>query len=205
MKRFALLLTLLLLLGTTHRAFVPVASAHAIPVGCVPRAGITLDAPPPTVLCIFSTPLVIEKSSLEVVDAQGKRVDKGDVKTYQGDVVSMVVSLDTAKMSAGIYTIRWTANDPLDDSTTNGTLEFGINTVVPPTPTPKLPGFVMTPQPLQTASTANGVTPTELISRFLIAAGVILLGAMGFLFWRVRRAPIMDDEADSQAAPQDRE
>ena len=205
MKRFALLLTLLLLLGTIHRAFVNVVSAHAIPVGCVPRAGITLDAPPPTVLCIFSTPLVIEKSSLEVVDAQGKRVDKGDVKTYQGDVVSMVVSLDTTKMSAGIYTIRWTANDPLDDSTTNGALEFGVNTVVPPTPTPQLPVFVMTPQPLQTAPTSNSVTPTEFVSRFLIAVGVILLVVMGFLFWRVRRAPKFDDEAETKAAPQDRE
>ncbi len=203
MKRCALAFGILLFFGMVQHAFVNVVSAHAIPVGCVPRAGITLDAPPPTVLCIFSTPLVIEKSNLEVVDAQGKRVDKGDVKTYQGDVVSMVVSLDTAKMNAGIYTIRWTANDPLDDSTTNGTLEFGVNTVVPPTPTPKLPGFVLTPQPIQTASTSTGVTPTEFISRFLIAVGVILLGVMGFLFWRVRRAPSLDDKAEAETAPQD--
>ncbi len=198
MKRFALLLTLLLLLGTLHRAFVPVVRAHAIPVGCVPRAGITLDAPPPTVLCIFSTPLVIEKSNLEVVDAQGKRVDKGDVKTYQGDVVSLVVSLDIPKMQSGIYTILWTANDPLDDSTTNGTLEFGVNTIVPPTPTPALPGFVMTPQPIQTASNPSTFTPTELVSRFLIAIGVVLLIVMGFLFWRVRRAATDSTETDSE-------
>lgn len=170
----------------------PVVFAHIVPVGCVPRAGINLAEPPEVVLCLFTAPLVLEKSKLEVYDAQGNRVDKGDAKPFQGDAVSLLASLDRAKMKAGIYTIRWTTFDATDNSTVSGTIEFGVNTVVPPTPTAVLPGFVMTPQPVASSPTAQA--PTELVSRFLIAAGVVLLGAVGFLYWRMRRESVIDKE-----------
>jgi hypothetical protein len=59
-----------------------------------------------------------------------------------------------------------------------------------------LPGFLMTPQPI-TTDTGTENAAGELISRFLIAAGVALLGIIGFLFWRLRRsdAPSVEEDA----------
>lgn len=181
MKRFAPLLALGLALFALQ-----IASAHVGAIGCVPRAGLNLPEPPKVVLCLFSAPLVLEKSSLRVYDAQGNRVDQGDAKPFQGDAISLMVSLDRTKMKPGIYTIRWTTFDATDNATVNGVLEFGINTIVPPTPTPVLPGLVMTSQPA--ASANNSAASTELISRFFIGAGVALLGAVCILYWRMRRA-----------------
>lgn len=172
--------------------------AHVVPVGCVPRPGVNLRTPPPQVLCLFSGEADLTKSSLQVLDAQGNRVDRGDAKPFQDDPASLVVSLDTAAMEPGIYTIVWTTADFVDRDVISGTLEFGLNTAVPPTPTAVLPGFVMTPQPIQTRAADTGTT-TDLISRFLIGIGVALLAAMGFLYWRMQRgrpAPESSNDVD---------
>ncbi len=190
MKRFIAPLVLLLLLLPTATAL-----AHIVPVGCVPRPGVTLDAPPPQVICLFSGILDLNGSDLQVFNAQGDRVDNGDAKPFQDDPTSLIVSLDSAKMGDGIYTVRWITDDFLDTDIISGTVEFGVNTIVPPTPTAVLPGWVMTPQPI--SSNPNTANPTgELVSRFLIGAGVALLGIMGFMFWRLRRA-------DANATPDD--
>lgn len=169
--------------------------AHIVPVGCVPRAGVNLSAPPPQVLCLFSGVVDLTKSNLEVLDAQGNRVDRGDAKPFQEDPTSLLVTLDTAAMEPGIYTIVWTTADFVDHAVISGTIEFGVNAVVPPTPTAILPGAVMTPQPIQTPANAGNST-TDLISRFLIGAGLVLLAAMGILFWRMRRGNAVSEDAD---------
>lgn len=63
-------------------------------------------------------------------NASGERVDKNDTHFYQNDNYSVVVSLDTTKMSQGIYTASWQVTDTLDFGTTNGTFQFGVDTVV---------------------------------------------------------------------------
>jgi copper transport protein len=166
--------------------------AHVVPVGCVPRAGVNLSAPPPQVLCLFSDTLDLTKSNLEVLDAQGNRVDRGDAKPFQDDPTSLLVTLDTAAMEAGVYTIVWTTADFIDRDVISGTIEFGVNTIVPPTPTAVLPGAVITPQPTQPATNATA----DLISRFLIGLGVALLAAMGFLFWRMRRRDVVREDLE---------
>lgn len=190
MKRFAIPLAIL-----TALALATVVYAHVVPVGCIPRPGMNLQTPPSQVLCLFSGEADLTKSSLQVLDAQGNRVDRGDAKPFQGDPASLVVSLDTAAMKPGIYTILWTTADFIDRDVISGTLEFGLDTVVPPTPTAVLPGFVMTPQPIQTSTNGSNTT-TDLISRFLIGVGVALLGAMGFLFWRMQRGQAVSKSSD---------
>jgi methionine-rich copper-binding protein CopC len=170
--------------------------AHTVPVGCVPRPGVNLDAPPPQVLCLFSGILDLNGSDLQVFDAQGNRVDEGDAKPFQEDPTSLIVTLDTAKMPAGIYTVRWITNDFLDSDIISGTVEFGVNSVVPPTPTAVLPVFILTPQP-GPSDTSSANAAGELVSRFLIAAGIALLAIMGFLFWRLRRSDSSSVEEDA--------
>lgn len=168
-----------------------IASAHAVVVTCAPRIGSNVTEPPALLICQFNQPLDPTKSTLTVMDAHGQRVDMNDSKFFEGDNQTIIVSLDTTKMNAGIYTVHWAVTDTLDYGNTFGDVQFGINTVVPPTPTAALPGSVMTPVPVQTNRNSD---PSELISRFLIGLGFVVLAAMGVLAWRIR---------SGQKAPQD--
>ncbi len=178
-KIIALVIVLLAGLCATQ-----IVSAHAIPLACLPRFGMTVSKPPAELICQFSDPLNPTNISMMVSDAQGQRVDKNDTHFYPEDNHTLVVSLDTAKMPPGIYTVKWQVLDTVDQGLTNGEFQFGVNVVVPPTPTPQLPGVAMTPTPVAPMSN----TTVDLISRFLIGAGVVVLIAVGVLFWRMRSA-----------------
>ncbi len=175
-NKIALILLAVALSLAPHPAY-----AHAIVIACIPRIGSNAPRPPAQLICQFNQPLFPDKISLVVSNAQGERVDRNDTQFYEADKQTLVVSLDSAKMIPGIYTVRWQVTDTLDSGETSGSFQFGINTDVPPTPTAVLPGVPMTPVPVQT-----GTTPADLISRFLIGAGVLVFLAAGVLAWRMR-------------------
>ena len=179
MKKFFAFLVLALALLTSPR----IVSAHAIALACLPRMGINLTSLPTQVICQFNEPLIPASVSMTVTDANGTRVDKNDVRFFENDDHTLVVSLDTEKMSGGLYTVKWRTQSVADQAFTNGEFQFGVNTVVPPTPTAVLPGVVMTPTPI--APQPSGVS--DLIPRFLIGVGVVVLIATGVLFWRMRQ------------------
>ncbi|HZQ06624.1 MAG TPA: copper resistance protein CopC [Anaerolineae bacterium] len=185
MRKIVLVFALLLALFGGHG----IVSAHAVVTACAPLIGANLPQPPALLICQFNQPLDESKSTITVTDAQGQRVDKNDTKFFEGDKQTLVVSLDTTKMKAGIYTAHWNVTDTLDYGNTFGDIQFGVNTVVPPTPTPALPGVAMTPTPTQTTDATS-----DLISRFLIGAGVIVLAALGVLFWRMRTNQNVEQE-----------
>lgn len=164
----------------------PSVLAHAVVYICAPHIGSTLAKPPAQIVCIFDGSLKQSEVTMTVTGPNGERVDRGDARSFEGDAYSYLVSLDTNKMTDGIYQVNWIVLDKSDNTRTSGTLQFGVNTVVPPTPTVLLPGqVIVTPSALPTSANANNGT-SELISRFLIGAGVIVLAAMGVLFWRTR-------------------
>lgn len=163
-----------------------VASAHAVVYVCAPRIGTNLPKPPSQIVCIFDGPLNNSEVTMTVLGPHGERVDKNDAHPFEGDTHSYAVSLDTNKMGDGIYQLNWFVYDKSDDTRTSGAAQFGVNTIVPPTPTVLLPGqVIVTPSTLPSASANPGAS--DLVSRFLIALGAILLGAMGFLYWRTRK------------------
>ena len=186
MRKLVLVVALFLALFARPK----IVSAHAVVTACAPRIGGNVLQPPARLICQFNQPLDESKSTITVTDAQGQRVDKNDTKFFEGDNQTLVVSLDTTKMKPGIYTAHWNVTDTLDYGNTFGDVQFGVNTAVPPTPTPALPGVAITPTPTQTTD----ATPT-LVSRFLIGAGVIILGALGVLVWRMRARQNADGES----------
>jgi methionine-rich copper-binding protein CopC len=171
-----------------------VVSAHAIPLACLPRIGTSVKQPPEQLICQFSDPLNPNNISMTVMDTSGQRVDKDDLHFYNDDDHTLVVSLDTAKMPQGIYNVKWQVQDTVDQGLTYGEFQFGVNTVLPPTPTPVLPGVAMTPVPVAVQPTTN---PTaDLISRFFIGVAVVVLAAVGILFWRMRASEKQELESD---------
>jgi methionine-rich copper-binding protein CopC len=182
MKRIVLLALLGAALFLPPRA----AQAHAVVFVCAPRIGSTLAKPPSQIVCIFDGPLNNSEVTMMVMGPNGERVDKNDAHPFEGDTHSYAVSLDPNKVGDGIYQLNWFVYDKSDDTKTSGSVQFGVNTIVPPTPTVVLPGqVIVTPSMSQPASANSGAS--DLVSRFLIGLGVVLLGAMGFLYWRTRK------------------
>lgn len=182
MKKFltALVLALMFL------SVAPSVFAHASLVACAPRIGANLPQPPTQIVCLFDMPLSPDNFALRVIAPNGERVDKNDARLFEGDRYSILVSLDAAKMPPGIYTVQWSVTDPADNDETQGTVQFGVNTFVPPTPTVVLPGQVILAPTAQTAPPSN--SSTELISRFFIGLGIVVLVAMGVLYLRMRQS-----------------
>jgi methionine-rich copper-binding protein CopC len=192
MKKIAAFILLVAVILLTPR----IVSAHASVVACAPHIGANLKQAPTQLICLFDQPLHADKVLLTVIAPNGQRVDKNDARLFENDAYSVIVSLDPAKMTDGIYQVNWQVTDTLDEGQTSGTVQFGVNTVVPPTPTIVLPGqVIVTPSPAQTTASSDGAG--ELISRFLIGASAVLFIAMGVLFWRTRSgsADASDDEA----------
>jgi methionine-rich copper-binding protein CopC len=163
-------------------------SAHAIPLACLPRIGSSVTSPPAQLICQFSDPLDANNISMTVTDGNGQRVDGNDVRFYEGDTHTLVVSLDAAKMGQGIYSVKWQVLDTVDRGLTNGEFQFGVNRQVPPTPTAVLPGAPLSPPP----TTGNAIEPTEMIASFLIVVGVVALVAVGILFRRMQKSGTTD-------------
>jgi copper resistance protein C len=97
------------------------ASAHAFLDHAVPKVGGAVAAPPATVHIWFTQDLEPAFSSIEVVDAAGKRVDKDDSTVQAGS--EMLVSLKP--LPPGKYKVRWRALS-VDTHETTGTFTFTV-------------------------------------------------------------------------------
>ena len=98
------------------------AAAHAFLDHASPRVGSAVRAPPSEVKLWFTQELEPAFSMVSVQDANGRRVDKGDVKV-EGDNVVLRVSLPT--LAAGRYRVMWRALS-VDTHVTEGDFTFEI-------------------------------------------------------------------------------
>ena len=129
MKRIiACLGVLILLVALASIAIVPLAQAHAEPESCTPPIDGTVETAPDQLVCIATQALDPDKSKLEVFDASGTQVDKGDstVDLNDPDRMTISVSLDTAKMSDGVYTAKWETFSVDDNEDANGKFTFTV-------------------------------------------------------------------------------
>ena len=124
MRKASVLLGSLLLMF----AFASVAFAHAEMKNCTPEINGTIETAPAQVVCKATESLDPKGSSLAVYDEMGMQVDKGDstVDLNDPDRVTISVSLDTAMMEHGVYTVKWTTLSTVDDDKANGEFKFTI-------------------------------------------------------------------------------
>ncbi len=102
MKRRRLSLSLVL---APLLAWATPASAHAVLVRSMPAAGSAVHGSPATVQLWFSERLEGAFSTVEVVDATGKRVDRHDPKVDAADPRLLQVAL--TGLPAGTYRVTW--------------------------------------------------------------------------------------------------
>lgn len=104
---------LLLLSGT------PRADAHAALISSEPDAGARLEGAPGVVRVRFSEPLILELSTMSVVDPTGRVWPRTGASERM-----MLVSLDTT--AQGVYRVEWKTVSPLDGHTLQGEFFFGV-------------------------------------------------------------------------------
>ena len=141
------LLTALFLLALT-----PVAAlAHANLDRADPPAGSQLDQPPAQIQLQFSEAVDSNFSRIQLLNAQGTPVDRGDSHVLPNDPLTMVVSLPS-QLPDGVYTVAWRTLSAVDGHTVNGAYPI----VIGPMPAEGLPVTAASSQATFNAETAIG-------------------------------------------------
>lgn len=99
------------------------AQAHAFLDRSEPRVGATLPAAPVELKLWFTQEIEPAFSTVKVLDAQGKRVDKADVRVDLADHALLRVSLDA--LGPGVYTVVWRVVS-VDTHVTEGDFAFRV-------------------------------------------------------------------------------
>jgi copper resistance protein C len=115
--------SLMLLPFASALAFVQVAVAHAFLDRSIPRAGSTVHRSPTRLRLWFSERLDPAFSKAEVLDANGKRVDKGDPQLDSADRKLLEVSLPP--LAPGKYRVTWRVLS-IDTHVSKGEFTFDI-------------------------------------------------------------------------------
>ena len=165
MKRL-LVLSLLLAL--------PTVAAHAEPFESDPAGGSRLDASPDLVRVSFTEPVFREGSWIRVVDANGARVDNGDLR-IEGET-RPVMTVSVADLPDGAYRIAWQTYSVTDGHTVKGSIGFAVGGFAPPA------------NEVQEEAAFDAIPS---MARGLIYAGFSI--GLGFLVyaWAMRTAPLV--------------
>ncbi len=119
---------LMLVAALASMALIPVAQAHSEPSICTPPIDSTVETAPDKVVCTTTQSMDPANSKLEVFDASGTQVDQGDsaVDLNDPDRKTISVSLDPAKLSDGVYTVKWATLSTEDNEAEEGEFTFTI-------------------------------------------------------------------------------
>jgi copper transport protein len=165
-------------LSTPHYAYahsLPVTESPAansiIPKGIVLPSKLTIDfseRPSPTV------------SSIQVVNSKNEVVSSGYFKVIGDGGREAMTSLDTKKLTDGVYTVSWETQSLDDGHIANGSFVFGIGNVGPATA-----ASIATGKSLQQASTIQTVTsPLDGVIKWpiIISQAAVVGGIFSHLF-----------------------
>jgi copper resistance protein C len=114
---------LLMLMMLAYPAFVPLAVAHAFLERATPAVGSAVHQSPAQVRLWFSERLDPPFSKVEVLDANGKRVDKGDPTVDSANPRLLRISLQP--LSRGKYRVSWRVLS-VDTHVSSGEFTFDI-------------------------------------------------------------------------------
>ncbi len=96
---------MLLTLALSAAAFVPLAAAHAFLDHAIPGVGSAVHQSPAQLSLWFSERLDSPFSNAEVLDGDGKRVDRGDSQVDNTDPTLLRISLPP--LAPGKYRVTW--------------------------------------------------------------------------------------------------
>jgi methionine-rich copper-binding protein CopC len=176
MKRLVLVAIFALALSLSA---LQVAFAHAQIDHCTPAAGSTVAQSPDQVICVMTEEIDTKLSTLTVWDAGGSQVDKKDARVDLNDPdhKTLMVSLDTAKVTNGLLTVKYHTVTPDDGGVTDGTFQFIVGSAVAqPAPMTAVESQGPAPAPEASSATAPTTLPQSGGSQVNIGLILSLLG-----------------------------
>jgi methionine-rich copper-binding protein CopC/putative copper export protein len=123
-RLLALTFALTLGLALALFAFVPTASAHALPVKTDPAARELVQAPPPRVMIQYSENVNRQVANISVLDTARHRVDNNDTQVDPAD--AHIVSVSLPLLKPGTYTVVWRVESADDGHVSNGSYYFQV-------------------------------------------------------------------------------
>jgi methionine-rich copper-binding protein CopC len=155
--------------------------AHEIePKSSQPEAGQALAQAPTEVVMVFPEELVLQGSSIKVLDASGKAVDAGSGGLDLNDPQHATLRVKLNALPQGVYTVNWTIMLQDGDST-NGTYHFGVGNVRVPRDIPSDDG----PDLAQSSSPAPTRAPS--FPWLWVGGGLAALLVAGLMVWLLRK------------------
>ncbi len=169
MRRIYFLLVPILIFALLGYGVTPV-QAHAVLVNSVPADNSTLTTAPKQVDLYFSEAIDPNLSKVSVLDANGKKVDAGDMHLDPADATHMLVSL--TQLGDGVYSVMWTAVSATDGHQTTGSFPFAVGNMA-------MGSMMVTPTATTTGSFTGGIIFTKILLYVSIAT---IIGALLFTF-----------------------
>jgi copper transport protein len=158
------------------------AVAHANLVRSDPAAGAVLTTAPAQVQLWFSEQPDPHFSDVQVINANGRRVDHADMRPAPSDPLSLIAGV-SSPLPDGLYTIVWKTVSAVDGHVVNGSVPFYVG---------QPPAGVYVPVGAQSGPASSGGLPGPgaVFDRWLgLLSGVLLAG--GFAFWPLVLLPAL--------------
>ena len=165
-KLLSVLLAVVLLLGF----FTSTASAHGVLVKSDPPANAVLSAAPARVRLWFNESVSPSFSEIQVLDKDGRRVDKSDLQRDANDAKQISVTL--APLGEGSYTVAWKVLSEDDGHVTRGAFVFSVGKASGNAPPP----IALTPSATESAPISVAVRGLNLLT---------LLALIGEIFFYI--------------------
>jgi copper transport protein len=149
---------------------IPNSYEHAWISSSTPNALESLPSSPSEVDVIFSDPVDITYSHIQVIDSNGNQVQNNDLHYTNSDRTGLGVSLKPG-IPNGVYTVSTKVLDQTDGHVTKPGFVFGVNTKVTQTSQPS-------------SNIANEISVPDAIARFPTLVGqVIVVGVAAATLW----------------------
>jgi copper transport protein len=159
----------------------PAAGAHALLRSSEPAGGASLDKAPEKVTMTFTEAPDPTLSSVHVLDAAGRAVERGKARAVAGK--PLLLEVPVGQVGDGTYTVSWRVVSSTDGHLTAGAFAFGVG--VRPSATASSGGQAVTPA-------TPPASPLAVAGRWALDWGLILLvgaAASGLLVFRPRGLP----------------
>ena len=163
----ARLLMLMSLVATSPLVLAEHVWAHANLLRAVPEPSAVLQQSPAHVTLWFSERIAPDFSTIQVLDAQGRRMDNDDNAVAQEDATALTVTLRS--VPHGLYTVAWKNVSMIDGHRVRGSFVFAVGEAI-------RSGQVTTP------AQALFQSPSDPVLRWLVLlSAVVVVGGLGFV------------------------
>lgn len=182
-----LLVIIALLLASSQLFLAQMASAHATPERSEPVPNSVLAQPPGGVTIWFTESIEPRFSEIQVLDAQGKRVDNRD--SFVDRVVPAAISVSLPILPEGTYTVVWRTVSAVDGHAVRGSFIFAVGTTI-----------ASTDKAAQVAQPLYQSPADPLLNWLALLSILALVGGLGFelIAWR----PVFTRKGASRAIRQ---